>query len=388
MPNIMKLYTSILTVCLIIIGYTGIQAQNIDFNKNSSLGNLYIRMYGELHYYQPVDLNTYAPGKFDAKRIVALFGYQFDRNTQFVTEWELEHANEIYLEQAFVKHKIKGNLSIKAGMILVPMGIINENHEPNNFYSVDRPNIDQVIVPSTWRDMGAGITGLFPSLDLRYQLYLVNGLLGYKSGSAKFNSSSNYRSGRQKGIKTIFSTFPALSGQLEYYGFTNGKMGVSIYSGESNTDAYSGLDKSNEQSVIEADSTTVYTNMIGLHSSNKIKKWNLKTQLLFAYNSGTDAYNVKGETDLGKASLGMYTELGRHIDKNEKWLIFGRYSYWDNQIDKNTRVNGLNPGLHHVFTTGINYFAAKGAVFKIDAQVTDFHADAKLQINTGVGVWF
>ena len=105
---------------VIVASFTSVTtAQNIDFDKDSSLGNLFIRMYGELHYYQPVNSTTYQQGKFDAKRMVALFGYQFNRNTQFVTEWELEHGNEIFLEQGFIKHKISGNTTIKAGMILI-----------------------------------------------------------------------------------------------------------------------------------------------------------------------------------------------------------------------------------------------------------------------------
>ena len=361
-------------------------SQNIDFTKSSTLGNLYIRMYGELHYYQPINTRTYTPGKFDAKRMVALFGYQFDRNTQFVTEWELEHGNEIFLEQAFIKHKVAGNTAIKAGMILIPMGIINENHEPNNFYSVDRPTMDVNLVPTTWRDIGIGVNGLFPALDLRYQLYLVNGLISYKDSSAKFNQSSMYRSGRQKGIKTIFSGLPSLSGQLEYYGFSNGKLGLSIYSGESNTDAFKGLARNDTELTSQADSTTVYTNMVGLHSSNTWKKWTLRSQLIFSHNIGAEKYNVRTGSDLSTAALGLYSELGRTFTKDGKWLAFGRYSYLDNKLESS--ASSYNEGLTHILTAGINYFAAKGAVFKLDFQA--FHsADSwSYQANTGIGVWF
>ncbi len=357
-------------------------AQNIDFSKESTLGNLFIRMYGEVHYYQPVGGSTFEAGQFDAKRIVALFGYQFNRNTQFVTEWELEHANEIFLEQAFIKHKLKGKTSLKAGMLLIPMGIINENHEPNNFFSVDRPLLDRNLVPSTWRDIGAGITGLLPG-DFKYQLYLVNGLLGYQNGAAKFGASSAYRSGRQKGIKTIFSSLPAVSGQLEYFGFKNGKVGLSLYAGESNTDAYQGVERSNKELKAGADSTTVFTSMAGLHANFDLNNFVLRGQLIFAHNGGIEAYQEKTGSSLGKSSLGMYVELGRPFTKNEKWIAFGRYSFMDNVLETKGNNN-----INHTITAGFNYMAAKGAVLKLDGQLTDLDNNASFTINAGIGVWF
>lgn len=366
---------------------SSLSAQNIDFDQQSPLGNLFIRMYGEVHYYQPLTSGVRDQGQFDAKRIVALFGYQFDRKTQFVTEWELEHADEIFLEQAFIKHRVAGNMSVKAGMILIPMGIVNESHEPNNFFSVDRPNIDRLLVPSTWRDIGIGVTGLFTESNLKYQAYLVNGLLGYADGVAKFKSSNNFRSGRQKGSQTIFSGAPGISTQLEYYGFSNGRIGLSWYSGRSNSDAFQGIDKSNEQMISFADSTVVYTNMLGLHAAFDFQKMTFRSQLIFSANSNTDKYNEIGNTDLGKTSLGMYVEAGLPITHNEKWLVFARYSYLDSVLNTG-KVDGVNVGLNHFITTGINYLAAPGAVFKIDGQWSGLHSNSQFQINTGIGVWF
>jgi len=377
---------SIVNLILALITFP-IFAQNIDFNKPSTVGNLFIRMYGEVHYNQPILTDLRTNGTFDAKRIVALFGYQFDRKTQFVTEWELEHANEIFLEQAFIKHRIGSQMSIKAGMILIPMGLINEFHEPNNYFSVDRPLLDRSLVPSTWRDIGIGLTGLWTGSDIKYQLYLVNGLMSYKDGTAKYKGSNNYRSGRQKGSKTIFSGLPALSGQLEYFGFTNGKIGLSLYMGDSNSDAYQGLDKDDAFAISQADSTTVFTSMLGLHSSFKINKWKVNSQVIFSTNSNVDAYNNFTDNNLGQTQIGSYLEAGRSITKNDKWLGFVRYSYMDFELDKQPGLE-YNKGLHHIITTGVNYFAAKGAVFKIDGQYQQIEGNNFYQINSGIGVWF
>ncbi len=374
-------------LCLVFLSH--LSAQTIDFENDRSIANLFIKMYGEIQYYQEVDTDTYRPGKLDAKRVVALFGYQFSRNTQFITEWELEHGNEMFVEQAFIKHKLKNNLSLKAGVLLIPMGNINENHEPTNFFSVDRPIIDRNLVPSTWRDIGIGVTGVFPTASLKYQAYLVNGLVGYKEGEGLFQASNTFRGGRQKGIKTILSGMPSFSGQLEYFGLSKTKIGLSIYSGLSNTDAYSGLPKDNSPAVLSADSTVVYSTMTGLHANSVIGQNVVRGQLIYNVNAdNVYAYNAKTGSDLGKSQLGAYVEYGRYFDKDQQWMGFLRYSYFDENLINTDLINTWKD--HHYFTFGFNYQPVNGALFKIDAILYDFDRpeDRRLFINTGIGVWF
>ncbi len=379
----------LIIAAIFILSLPFLNAQTIDFENDRSIANLFIKMYGEIHYYQEVDNDTYRPGKLDAKRVVALFGYQFNRNTQFLTEWELEHGNEMFIEQAFIKHKLKNNLSLKAGMILIPMGNINENHEPTNFFSVDRPIIDRNLIPSTWRDIGVGITGVFPSASLKYQAYLVNGLIGYKGGEGLFQASNTFRGGRQKGIKTVLSGLPSFSGQLEYFGLSKTKLGLSAYSGMSNSDAFSGLPKDNSPAVLSADSTVVYSTMLALHANSTIGKNVLRAQLVYNINGeNVEAYNAKTGMDLGKSQLGAYIEYGRYFDEAQKWMGFLRYSYFNENTLKTDALNAWED--HHYFTFGFNYQPVNGALFKIDAVFNDFDSsdERRLFINTGIGVWF
>ena len=85
--------------------------------------------YAEMLYNQPEGDN----GELDVQRMVLLFGYRFNDKTQFVTEVELEHVNEVYVEQAFVNYNVANNVNLRGGLMLVPMGIINEFHEPTTF---------------------------------------------------------------------------------------------------------------------------------------------------------------------------------------------------------------------------------------------------------------
>ena len=133
--------------------------------------------YAQIDYNQPFNDTASANGKMDVHRMIIFMGYKFNDRVQFVTEVEMEHVKELYVEQAFLNYRVSNPVNIRAGLMLVPMGIINEYHETTTFNGVERPNIDSKIVPTTWREMGAGLTGTFDEISLRYQAYVFNGFL-------------------------------------------------------------------------------------------------------------------------------------------------------------------------------------------------------------------
>ncbi|MCF8326873.1 MAG: hypothetical protein K9I29_01140, partial [Bacteroidales bacterium] len=188
-------------------------------------GNLLIGGYGEVHYNQPLSNTRYNNGKLDVHRVVMLFGYNFDDRTSFVTEVEYEHVKEVYIEQAFLQYELNDFINFRAGLLLVPMGIINEYHEPTTFHGVERPWVDKYIVPTTWREIGMGISGNIIQASLRYQLYIINGFNGF-DGAANFSGNSGLRGGRQKGAESFMSS-PAFSTRAEYYGFSGFNIGMS-----------------------------------------------------------------------------------------------------------------------------------------------------------------
>ena len=141
---------------------------------NSTVSNkLTIGGYGQVDYNQPEGEN----GTLDVHRIVLLLGYKFNDRVQFVTEIEYEHVKEVFIEQAFLSYSLNDNLNIRGGLMLVPMGIVNEYHEPTTFNGVERPNVDKSIVPTTWREIGIGISGRINEASLRYQAYIFNGFV-------------------------------------------------------------------------------------------------------------------------------------------------------------------------------------------------------------------
>ncbi len=373
-----------LIALFILLAFEG-AAQNIDFENDRSFQNLFIRMYGELSYAQAISTDEFKLGKIDANRFVLLMGYQFDKKTQFVTEWELEHANEIFLEQAFVKHKLAPNLHLKAGVLLIPMGFVNENHEPNFFSSVLRPVIDVNIIPTTWRDIGVGITGLIPSASLKYQMYLVNGLLGYAEGEGIYNAEKTFRSGRQKASKSKLSGLPDLSAKIEYFGNQNFKIGLSYYLGDSNTDAYQNISRTDLAAVASADSTVILSNMLAVHAMYEVGKIELKGQVVYLNNANTNAYNQKTQSNLGANVFGYYAEAAAKFGELEKSKVFLRIANHNSDlgIESNDTFN------KYYLTTGYNYLIAKGVIAKTEIQSSDVFSDNRaFAWNTGLGIWF
>jgi hypothetical protein len=96
---------------------------------------------------------------------------------QLYAEAELEEASHFGLEQLEVQLRAHPAFNLRAGFVLLPLGIINLWHEPTTFLTVDRPLTDRLIIPTTWRELGAGIFGALGT-DARYEVQVVAGLDG------------------------------------------------------------------------------------------------------------------------------------------------------------------------------------------------------------------
>ena len=112
--------------------------------------------YAQIDYNQPISNGAYSNGNLDVHRMVLMFGYKFNQKVQFISEVEFEHVKEVFVEQAFLQYEITPWLKFRGGLMLIPMGIINEYHEPSTFNGVERPNLDKYIVPTSWGEIGGG----------------------------------------------------------------------------------------------------------------------------------------------------------------------------------------------------------------------------------------
>ena len=136
--------------------------------------------YGEIYYTHPIHDSSLT--EFDLARAVFGIGYRFDDRTVFNSEFEIEHAvasaddaGEFEVEQFYVDHQFADWGSVKAGLFLMPFGLLNEHHEPTNYYGVQRNFVETLIIPSTWREGGVGIHGT-TSAGLSWDLGLTTGV--------------------------------------------------------------------------------------------------------------------------------------------------------------------------------------------------------------------
>ena len=173
-------------------------------------------------------------GRLDFHRFVLLVTHSFSDRIRFVSELELEHAlvegleeaGELELEQAYVDFLLSRRFNVRAGMMLMPVGIINERHEPPVYYGVERPFVDTVIMPTTWFEVGAGVHGEL-GRGWRYRSFITSPL-----NAREFTADEGIRGGRQKGSDTNIGR-PALTGRLEYVGLAGLTAGASFWTGRS-----------------------------------------------------------------------------------------------------------------------------------------------------------
>jgi len=335
--------------------------------------------YAQVDYNQPEGAN----GKMDVHRMVMLLGYKFSDDVQFVTEIEYEHVKEVYIEQAFLNYSVSDNFNVRGGLMLVPMGIVNEYHEPTTYNGVERPNVDKSIVPTTWREIGVGVTGKFDDASLRYQAYIFNGFASV-NGTKVLGGKNGLRNGRQKGAESTINT-PNLSAKVDYYGIQGLRLGLSGYFGRTQA----------ADDVQDIDGSDVGISMYGLDARYINKRFTARGQFIQAILKDTEDYNNLNGANLGSELKGWYAEVAYNLlplNKEQKLDAFLRYEKYDTHAATSdagiTRNLGYN---RNEWITGLSYHVAPGAVVKADYQFIDNAVagnDTKGQLNIGFGVWF
>lgn len=380
-------------VLMIAVAAFGQETVNTAGRMMQDEDKLTIGGYGQIDYNQPISGGTFQNGNLDVHRLVLMFGYKFTPKTQFITEVEFEHVKEVFVEQAFLQHEITPWLKFRAGLMLVPMGIINEYHEPSTFNGVERPNLDSYIVPTTWREIGAGFTGVFPSASLSYQLYVMNGFNGY-DGAPHLSGANGFRKGRQKGAKSFMSS-PNLTFKVNYFGVKGLQLGLSGYGGKSQSTLYEGIEKSDVTSIAMADSSVVALTMLGVDARYNLGGLSLRGQFNYGVISNSVQYNEFAVSDLGSAMAGWYAEVAYNVFHSAESLKtelipFVRFEKYNTHASVEPGTT-LDPSFDRSdITLGLGWKLTRGAMLKADYQVfkNKGTGDSKQQFNMGVAVWF
>ena len=236
--------------------------------------------------------------QLDFLRAVLYFGYRFNEKFLFNSEIELEHANEVSVEFAYVDYMAHQALTLRGGMLLIPMGLTNEFHEPNAFIGAKRTETESRIIPSTWRENGFGIVGSAGKLS--YRAYVVNGL-----NAAGF-TSDGLRGGRQKGARARASD-PGFVGRIDATPIPGALLGGSVYVGNSAQDQY----------TVAGEDLDVKTTIGEVHGQVQIRGFDLRGLYARATLNDVAALNtargLTGANGIAEMMDGGYAQLGYNV---------------------------------------------------------------------------
>ena len=392
--------TRVILIALIFISTVSNAQTYLDSTINSSTKRIIFSegfnmgSYGEAHYNQEFVDGTFQNGKADLHRIILFMGYKFNDKLSFFTEIEFEHVKELAVEQAFLNYAFRSWANFKAGAILMPMGYVNEFHEPTLFNGVERSSIDKYIIPSTWRELGLGFHGIIKPANLKYQLYMVNGFNGYDSNGAKFSGKSGLRSGRQHGGNAMLRR-PAFIGKMTFYGFNGLRLGVSAYHGNSESTMYDGLDRNNAVAMASADSSSVGISMVAFNAHYNIKNLHFLAVGNLTSISNSEAYNEFTGSEIGSQIMGYYGEVAYHLglksgEEYPKLIPFVRYENYNTHhgVGRDLTANGS----YHkeILTGGASIQPTPGTTLKVDYQWIKNANNQKPtgMLNVGIGYWF
>ncbi|MDX2359294.1 MAG: hypothetical protein QNK23_00715 [Crocinitomicaceae bacterium] len=395
MKNIIALAVITFLASTTLFGQTYLDSTINSSTKKILLGEkgFSIGSYGEAHYNAPIESGKIRNATADLHRVIVFLGYKFNKKLQFFTEIEFEHVKEVYVEQAYVDYSFNSAINLKAGIILIPMGYVNEFHEPTLFNGVERPSVDKYIIPTTWRELGLGLHGIFKKANLKYQIYAVNGFNGY-DGTARLSGSSGIRSARQKGAKAIMRT-PAVTGKLTFFGLNGLRLGFSGYYGTSETSLNNNLDVNDADAVATADSTRVGITMASINAQYNLAGFQLMIEGNYTALSNTGEYNEFTGSNIANEIMGFYTELSyRWKMKKEKGypqlIPFVRYENYDTHMSVGRGMVENDAYNREVLTAGVGFQLTPGTIFKTDYQWIKTVANPQPtgMFNLGFGYWF
>jgi hypothetical protein len=326
-------------------------------------------------------------GVLDFHRFVLLLSHAYSPRIRFVGELELEHAfvegleerGELELEQAYVDFLLSRRVNVRAGMLLMPVGIINERHEPPVFNGVERPFVDTVIIPTTWFDVGAGVHG-----DLgrgwRYRAYVAAPL-----NSLEFTAEDGIRGGRQKGSQANVRNL-AFPGRVEYLGVRGLTLGASTWTGQSSFETPR-LDTSVTVSEVDA----------------RYRRQRLELRGQFAYVHISDAERLNdsiGRTigvppNIAEALRGFYGEAAYRVWNSgapRDLVVFTRYENFDTQFRMPDGMQPLKEFDRQAWVSGVTYYPEPDVAVKFDYVQLRNRSDGLFPtrhvVNVGLGWWF
>jgi hypothetical protein len=314
----------------------------------------------------------------DFLRAVVYFGYRFNDKFLFNSEIEIEHVNEIFLEFAHIDFVAHPALTLRGGLVLLPMGLTNEFHEPAAFISAKRSETESRIIPSTWRENGVGVVGSAGKFS--YRAYVVNGL-----NAAGF-AADGIRNGRQRGSRARADD-TAFVGRADVTPMPGTLFGGSYYFGNSSQDQF----------AVAGQQIGVRTRIAEGHAQVQLRGFDVRGLYARAHLDDAAQLNVArgltGNAGIAEVMEGGYFQGGYNVlaqfSDRRSLMPFYRYERINTQakVAPGFAANPANDRTIH--TVGFQFLPISNVSVKSDYQWIRNEANTGLnQFNVSLGYNF
>jgi hypothetical protein len=347
-----------------------IQSSEDSLSMGSNTQKTVISGYGSAFFQRNFDQKQ---STVTLERAVIFVGHQFSQKISFFSELELENAKveggvnngaEISMEQAFLKFNVNAHQYFIAGLFTPRIGILNENHLPTNFNGVERPLVETLIIPATWRELGVGFYGNSDKIPLTYSIALMNGLEG-----AEFEHGSGIRGGRAEGNLASANNI-AITAALQYY-WKNFKFQVSGYSGGTVTLAPKSADSVGLNSG--AFGTPIYLGEADAQYENNA--WTAKALGVYIAYPEAGKMNTVYGNNTGTGMYGAYVEIAYNwLFKKSATASFVSFARFE-ALDMNSSIAANGEGIYdgtekqtHLIM-GFGYLPLPNVVIKADVRL-------------------
>ncbi len=352
----------------------------------SAYTNTTVYGYGEINYNHPRDSSH---AQADLRRAVFGFGHRFDEDTRFMSEFEFEHAvtskddqGEAEVEQFYIDHRLGQSTNLKAGLFLIPAGLLNESHEPTHYYGVERNFVETAIIPSTWREGGVGIYGS-TDFGLAWDAGVTTGFDLSKWDATSSEGSESPLGSVHQELQLAKAKDLSVYGALNWRGTPGLVVGGSIFTGQAGQGTPGSLVGGARILLWDA------------HARWTPDRWDLSAVYAKGSISDTAAFNLVNAyqpSPIPKEFFGWYTQLAYRLweSGNRSLSPFVRYERYNTASAYAALPVALSLSARlteTVGTVGFNYQLNPNVVFKADYQT--FHVDtSRNRFDLGLGLTF
>lgn len=353
----------------------------------SAPGQVSIFGYGEINYNRP--RKDTSQTQADLRRAVVGFGYRFNEQTRFVSEFEWEHAvtsasdpGESEVEQFFIDHQLSNSVALKAGLFLIPSGLLNESHEPTHYYGVERNFVETAIIPTTWREGGVGLhgtTGQGFNWDVGVTTGFNLGKWGPASGEGRESPLGSIHQELSLAKAKDLSTYAALN----YLGLPGLLVGGSVFTGKAG------------QGTPDFAAADARVTLWDVHARWQPGNWDLSALYARGTISDTQQFNlinIGNPTPIPKEFFGWYTQAAYKVWQSGDYSLtpFFRYERFNTASRYASLPEGLSvdpAATERVLTYGLSFYLNPNVVLKTDYQKFQVD-DVRDRFNLGLGLMF